>query len=358
MSGLRHRVGYACRRRRSQRMLIVAALLVLVAAACVTDLGTLEDGDYANATDINDRGVTVGYSSVTPGEAVFHAFRREPDGPMVDLNGSFERSIAYAVNENGQAVGYAVVEGARHAVMWEPDGTAHDLGAGPGSEATDIADDGTVIGRRVWTDGGPDTGFVRDAATGELSPLPLALPAGDSFFYQRPAAINEQGDIVGIECCDPNNVGVVWQGPDHRPVVLPHYLYASPSDIADDGTIVGTEYADRPTYSVAVLWRPGSRERVEIGPPDSYTSGATGINDQGEIVGWGTRGVNSNRWAFFRDPATGEFTDLGGLGGPDASPTAVNEEGDAAGYAATTEEASPGVPVYHAVVFEAPAERP
>jgi hypothetical protein len=91
------------------------------------------------------------------------------------------------------------VDGARHAVMWDPDGTTHDLGAGPRSEAKDIADDGTIVGHRVWTDSGPDTGFVRVAATGVLSPLPLALPDSGSLAYQRPAASNRHGDIVGTE---------------------------------------------------------------------------------------------------------------------------------------------------------------
>ena len=54
-------------------------LLALVAAGCVVDLGTLAGGDYANATDINGRGVTVGHSNDTAG-GVFHAFRREPGG--------------------------------------------------------------------------------------------------------------------------------------------------------------------------------------------------------------------------------------------------------------------------------------
>jgi probable HAF family extracellular repeat protein len=362
MSSLRRPLAHAPRGRRSLQALIVAALLVLVAAACVTDLGTLGDGDLANATDINDSGVTVGYSRVTPGGS-FHAFRREPGGPMVDLNGSFGSSVANAVNAAGQAVGYAVVDGARHALMWDPDGTAHDLGAGPRSEAKDIADDGTIVGHRVWTESGPDKGFVRDAATGVLSPLPLALPDSGSLAYQRPAASNEHGDIVGTECCTAGAagpIGVLWQGPDHQPVVLPvePSFFANPTDIANDGTVVGTQAGGALTFSVAVLWRPGSHERVVIAPPGSSRSGAEGINDQGEIVGWATPNGGSNTWAFFRDPATGEFTDLGGLGGPYASPMAVNEGGDAAGLAATTEESSPGVPVYHAVVFGAPTENP
>jgi probable HAF family extracellular repeat protein len=357
MSLLRRPFGHALRGGRSLRVLVMAALLVLVAAACVKDLGTLGDGDYSSATAINDSGVTVGYSNVAPGTAgaPWHAFRREPGGPLVDLNGSFASSVASAVNEQGRAVGYAEMDGARYAVMWDPDGTAHDLGAGPGSEATDIADDGTIIGSRIWTDGGPDTGFVRDAVTGEFSPLPHAVPDGGPVVYQRPFAINEHGDIVGIECCSPDTVALLWQGPDHQPVVLSgQSALARPNDIADDGTIVGAEFER--SWSIAVVWRPGSQEAVRIAPPNSYVSAATAINDQGEIVGWATQGVGSDSWAFSRDPETGEFTDLGGLGGPSAKAVAVNAAGDAAGLAATTEERSPGVPEYHAVVFQAPTE--
>jgi probable HAF family extracellular repeat protein len=331
------------------------ALVVIVAAGCVGDLGTLPGGDAATAADINDHGVTVGSSNTTPGGYMWHAFRQQPGGPMVDLNGTFDHSSATAVNGSGVAVGSAWEGGVELAVLWDAEGVAHDLGAGPDSQATDINDDGTVVGWRKQADG-VLMGFVRDALTGEVAPLPLAVP-DSATLYQRAAAINDNGDIVGHEFGGSGHVPVMWAAPDHTPVVLPYdpqYFETNPVDINDDGTIVGNQWAFHESW--AVFWSGPTHERVVITAAGGNAS-ATGVNAEGEIVGLAQR-ADRTTWAFFRDPDTGELIDLGGLGGANAAALSINEVGVAAGRANTREISSTGSAVQHAAVFGAPAEEP
>lgn len=83
-------------------------------------MGTL-GGEESIATDINDRGQVVGYSSIRPGEFTMHAFLWE-DGEMQDLGTlGGPNSRASAVNNRGQVVGESLEdESSERAVLWTP----------------------------------------------------------------------------------------------------------------------------------------------------------------------------------------------------------------------------------------------
>ena len=119
----------------------------------LTDLGTL-GGDFSIANWINDEGEIVGVASTT-GEATVHGTLWK-NGVITDL-GTLPGdcgSQAFAINSSGQIVGQSLpCDTSRpRAVVWETDGTIHDLNAlvkqGSGLELTDpkiINDAGAIV---------------------------------------------------------------------------------------------------------------------------------------------------------------------------------------------------------------------
>lgn len=79
------------------------------------DLGTL-GGNYSYASDVNDTGQVVGYSTTASGS--YDPFSWTKTSGMVDLSTS--GGYASAVNESGQVVGYTYIGGHQHAVLWNP----------------------------------------------------------------------------------------------------------------------------------------------------------------------------------------------------------------------------------------------
>jgi probable HAF family extracellular repeat protein len=82
----------------------------------VTRIGTL-GGDWSTAWDINDYGQIVGYSSVTAG--VSKAFLWNEEFGMMELPGYGGNSMARAVNNSGEIIGYSYDESGRFVpVKW------------------------------------------------------------------------------------------------------------------------------------------------------------------------------------------------------------------------------------------------
>ena len=295
------------------RLLAVSSLVVVLAAGCAIDLGTL-GGDFSQAADINDRGVVVGYAFTAANEQ--HAYRQAPGHRKVDLNGDFVRSDAVAVNRSGVTVGYAYEhdDGIERAVLWDRAGVAHDLGAGDESRATDINDDGVVVGN-ITTLAVAQLGWVWDPAVGEIEMLPHAYPGGEEF--QQAEGINNDGTIVGTEDEPGSGAGsgsVFWVGPDHRPVGLAGLgaTYSNAFDINDRGDIVGVINGDHSQR--AIVWLAPAYEPLDITPPGAPYGTAFGINDRRQVVGLVSE-INSE-WTFRWDARNGQFVDLVGSAGP------------------------------------------
>lgn len=163
-----------------------------------TDPGFREGEAYA----INDAGMAVGHAHAV-GDSDSHAFRWTPREGMRAL-GTAGSSIAYDVNEAGQAVGVA---GSR-AVIWESDGSMRDLGGLPGGgadylQANRINNLGLVIGQTQGS--GEITDYVWTSAAGLLriadaidprDPWYARLQSGDARLSAR--GLNDAGTIVGV----------------------------------------------------------------------------------------------------------------------------------------------------------------
>lgn len=214
----------------------------ILTSAGALDIAASVDTDNAVAYGLNDTGEVVGAFNTSVALRPFKSarqtnFRQLPLLPQ-DTGGA-----AYAINENGEAVGYSSGASGERAVSWTRDGTVQALPGPVGrmSRATDINARGDVVG-------------VLDAASprgalwpGKESLVTLAPLSG--FAGSEATGINERGDVVGF------SVGA----------------------------------SGEPDRSRAVLWRAGASDPADLGTlPGGDFSRAYGINARGEVVGTST----------------------------------------------------------------------
>lgn len=321
--------------------LLLAALLVASVSAfaqtyTVTDLGAL-NGAPTYATSINDNGVISGYSLPDANSARAWIWR---DGFGLTDVGSFGGvdNRAAAVGLDGKLFGYSQTgAGVQRGFVWDgvtlsdigslaagdavaaeavnasativgftttggntlgfklTSGTMTALGTLPGAElpatsaAYDINDAGQIVGVASWIGGG--TRAFRTDAGGLLMSLGT-LGANDS----AATAINAAGEVVGSSVTAANethafvydtagvmrDLGVFTGGHDSR-------AYG----INDGGLIIGSA-EDSAANSRAFVWMPGGaiRDLNDLIPPNSgwVLKEARGINNAGDIVGYGTIG--------------------------------------------------------------------
>jgi probable HAF family extracellular repeat protein len=232
----------------------------------MTKLPTL-GGPNGVANMINSRGDVVGFAennTQDPGCTVFQ-FK-----PVVWINGQIHElatngdrnGAAIAINDNGQAVGVsgpcAAFNGNlglylldAHALLWEKDGSVHDLGnlggdgGFGGNHACAINNKGQVVGHSDLTNDATFHAYLwPNPATGKMQDLETLQ--GD--FASLALGINERGEVVGAS--------------------------------------LAADFSAR-----AFLWENGTMfDLNKLIPPDSgwQLQLAKSINSRGEIVGTGT----------------------------------------------------------------------
>jgi probable HAF family extracellular repeat protein len=250
----------------------------------IIDLGTLSDMDnFAGASGINNAGQVVGSSGN-------RAFLWNPNTGMTDFSNLSGRltSSANAINNAGQIV----ASSNNQAFLWNPSTGTTDLGTLPGqnsSFASDINDNGEVVGYSgdrafLWNE---NTG-IRDLGT---------LPGNNS---SAASAINNRGQVVGgssnnndfmssraflwSETTGMINLGTLPSpDPDN-----PEYVASYAADINDAGQVVG--YSSSLFPRRAFLWSEstGMLDLTNLIDPELgwWLDEATGINNQGQIIGY------------------------------------------------------------------------
>lgn len=282
---------------------------VVALTGCLAVSGPTTLLEEASASDVNDHGLIVGTRVVGPGgqtEAYVHDPQTGTTTMLGTLNGW--SSSASAINDAGTVVG---TSGTR-AFVWDAEGGMRSIGTLPGfecddepcegwSSASDINEDGVIVGTSTFFDSGMPQGapFVYDAVSG-IRRLPIdAGPDGEA------TAINDAGTIVG------------WRslyGPTGwRTRAFAYDLHtgaesdlgtlggeqAIATDINEDGLIVGTsQIAGAPTCfsfsdacpdTHAFVHEPTTGAMTDLGTLLGATrSGASGINDAGVVVGRST----------------------------------------------------------------------
>ena len=280
----------------------------------ISDLGTVPGGQGSEALGINSAGQIVGFAVTSSGTD--HAFLYS-NGVMTDLGtlgGAY--SQATAINNNGQIVGWSDVGSSYHSFLYSG-GTMTDISANMGywSQALAINNSGQIVG--FFNDGQADQGYlysqgsvttlgslggneteatgINDSGqivgTSEL-PYPQQFEKYDPFlytggqihdlgtfggFYTGPeVAINAKGDIAGTLSPPDSNEeeAFLYSNGVTKPIGI---FYAAA--INDTDQIVGDAfYSDGMIHSLSSLLPANSGWAL---------SQANGINDAGQIVGYG-----------------------------------------------------------------------
>jgi probable HAF family extracellular repeat protein len=168
------------------------------------DLGTQGGASYSDAYAINNRGqvAAVSFTGTTTAPAsVAYVWRDGRTTPLGSLGGSW--TIPKQINDRGQVVGESTTPDATtHAFQWQR-GRMTDLGTLPGdviSEATDITNDGTVVGQSCSTD------FAQCRAAvwshGTVIDLNETLSPAAGWDLISAGGINARGQITGFGIVD------------------------------------------------------------------------------------------------------------------------------------------------------------
>lgn len=319
----------------------------------VADLGTLPGGHGTEPRAINSRGEVVGVTSRTGGPRVAFLYR---DGAMTELGAS--PSEAWDINDRGDIVGSAAAaDRSRHAMWWQ---------AAEGRAGADPIDLGIGVARCINERGQ----IVGQLAGGSLrNPSPSDRKAGTIVRVEagrvgfRPervselVAINDRGQMIGSVQGLTTEVypvrGLLWdvgEAIDLGNLGAPH---CHPAALNDAGQAAGTStYAAVPRgiaplyLGHAFLWQRG--KMLDLGAIGAgRNSGALGLNESGQVVGWseteggGNQPAGGPRVAFlYRD---GRIIDLNRLIPPDSGwilreARAINDRGQIVGLGTRGDE--------------------
>jgi probable HAF family extracellular repeat protein len=289
----------------------------------VTDLGTFGKNTYAY--DINNAGQIVGASETDEGFGRAFVWQNGTMTPLPQPSGI--RSIGYGINESGRVAGaYENSSFQLHAAAWQGP-TFSNLGGGPYDPFYSVAytanELGTVVGNfrghAVYWD---VLGVIHELTTpvttggaqgvnnlgqivgrydyttnvshpfvwegGVLTDLgTLGGPNGAAY------DINDAGQIVGwADKTGGGQRGFRWSaGMIHDLGVLPGTSNSQAYDQNNLGQIVGAsgDNLSLPYNNRGVLWDNGQvHDLTAMLPPGWQIISAQAINDQGQIVGWGS----------------------------------------------------------------------
>jgi probable HAF family extracellular repeat protein len=260
------------------------------------------------ATAINNSGQVVGYS-IAPDKA-FHGFLYQ-GGVLHDLG----TANASAVNANGQVVGWSsTASGSDLPIRFN--GGIQPLGALPGGDgsgrALGINDAGVIVGSAYAGSGQVHAFRYQGGTMQDLGTLGSSTDRHNQVYSLSQAdAINAAGQIVGRSTVSLPQVSL--------PVIIDHAFLYDHGQMHDLGTLTSIGGVSEATAINASGQVVGYSSINEVGGPfhaflydhgqmhdlgllngdPSLSLQATGINDQGQIVGFGLN--NSGPEAFLYD---------------------------------------------------------
>lgn len=271
----------------------------------LTDLGTL-GGDLSQGVGINDSGQVAGYSNITTDVSDYHAFLSAPNGgALMDLGTSAgDFSVGHGVNASGQVTGYYETgNGPAHGFLSAPNGGAlNDVGP---------ADNGTNITPSGVNTSGQVAGVFRDDAT--PSHAFLTAPSGGALndlhtlggTNSVALGVNDSGQVTGWAHDKNNFMHAFVSGPNGTNLID---LGTAPGDSTEGdavnacGEVVGHFFS--PTDAPLIYYSTGGIRNLNsmVSPVTGFEiKSGKGINDQGQITGYGINSLGEQH-AFLLTP--------------------------------------------------------
>ena len=199
-------------------------------------------GNNGALNQINNRGEVVGFAENHKPDPDCQAPQIFEFKPVIWKNGQVQElaipsedrdGVAFGINDNGQVVGGSgkcmgfdplaqLYLNPVHALLWEKDGSPHDLNLPVGSLAGAINNRGQVVGNS------PLFGFLWTQASGMQTLYP---PQGDLLSFT--ATINDRGDVVGgsLDASFTVLSAVLWENGATVPVNLNDLVVDNPSGL-------------------------------------------------------------------------------------------------------------------------------
>jgi probable HAF family extracellular repeat protein len=261
------------------------------------NIGTL-GGEYGQGRGINTAGEIAGYSTLANGS--YRAFLYS-GGQMIDLGTlGADYSVAYDLNDSGQVVGNSEpLGGEQHAFLYS-DGQMTDLGTlgGDTSTAYSINNQGVIAGYS-YNAAGNFLGFTYQ--NGTMTALGT-LGGSWSIAY----AINDQNEIAGQAYTRNNRAAHAFRLSGGQMVDLGTLGGSSSWGLAinNSGTVVGFGTTRANVYHAFISTNGGKMQDLNkfIARGSGWVLGeADGINDAGQIAGYGT--IHGQSHAFLLTPA-------------------------------------------------------
>jgi probable HAF family extracellular repeat protein len=310
---------------RTTSVVAAALAVILIGNTClaavqytITEIGTL-GGTISSARGINAAGQVAGTARVSAGHR--HAFRYS-GGVMTDLGtlGGTE-SVGAAINDAGQVTGWSRQGNETLRAYLYSGGTIGDLGTlgGTSSQAWAINNGGQVAGFARRTD---DVTHAFLWTNGTM--LDLGKPHGTG---SRAFGMNDLGDVVGEILTSTDSRPFLYSGGTMSDFGTPlGWTSARANDINNLGQIVGYAVQQPGGSSHAFLYHNGVA--TDLGTLGSYSI-AQAINQNGQIVGQAGTG------AFLY--SGGQMLDLStllvnGSGWTLTSADGINDVGQIVGY--------------------------
>ena len=300
------------------------------------DLGVPAGSTDSIATSISNSGQVVGYLVNSGGNMTAALWTSATGWRPLKKGLSSRFSIATGVNSSGQIVGITdTAQGAQHAFLWTQAHGMQDLGTlgGDFSDAHGINRLGQIVGESSTSDGFFSHAFSWSQSVG-MQDLGTLQGASSRSVAD---AVSDKGIVVGgATALDNLSVAVLWKA-DHIHA-LGNLGFNGQDDpqsgatgINNAGQVVGSYTTSITTQPVhAFLWTQTGGVQDLGTLPGATSSSAAGINGSGEVVGSNLMPDGSSQ-AFVWTSISG-MKALGTLGGPTSVALGINDAGQVVGY--------------------------